>query len=196
MRPTFAAAAFAPFGHPGSEALKTATARATGWIEAREKSEGRRACVVLPQRRHYDALNGFGEGRVSATPRSPGNLSAGPVLVYAANMEMVTLAASAASGSSIAVVDWNLRWLPGWAAVAGAINLVTSERMEPFGGKTAELLDHLDLAGNNGWQDQHGKRDAKRLLAETDLGIPTVQGAMLAYGHSARSVQDLAKLYH
>lgn len=191
---TFSAAAFAPFGQPGSEPLKKAAGRAISWIKQREIAEGRQASVMLPQRRDYDALSGFDKNRPTGTPRSHKNLTAGPVLVYAASLEMIDLATPAAAGSSIAVVDWNLEWLPGWAAAVEATNLQTGEEAAPFVEETAELLEHLHWAGNNGWHDQPGKRDAKRLLAELNLPVTTVQGAMLGYGHSARSIRDLAKL--
>lgn len=194
VKPSFSAAAFAPFGQPDGEALETAAARAISWIKQREIAEGLRASVILPQRHDYDALGGFDKERPSATPRSHGNLAAGPVLVYAASLETIDLASRAARGSSIVVVDWNQRWLPGWAAVVGAVNLQTGQPTDPFAADTSELLQRLDWAGNNGWHDQPGKRDAKRLLVELSLPIATVQGAMLAYGHSTRSIQDLAKL--
>lgn len=190
----FAAAALAPFGHPGSEALEAATGRAIRWIKEREKVEGRQAGVVLPQRRHYDALGGFDKGRPSGTPRSHAKLTAGPVLVYAANMDMLDLGGHVANGSSIVVVDWALKWLPGWAAVVTAVNLQSGEATAAFQAETTELLDQLDWAGNNGWFDKPGKRDAKRLLAEIDLPTAHVQGAMLAYGHSVKSVEALAKI--
>lgn len=193
MKLRFAAAAFAPFGQPDSEALGTATGRAIRWIKEREKAESRQAGVILPQRRDYDALGGFDKARPSGTPHSHAKLVAGPVLVYAANMDMVDLGGRMANGSSIVVVDWALEWLPGWAAAVGAINLQSGKPTAAFDTDTTELLDELDWAGNNGWFDKPGQRDAKRLLAEICLPIAHIQGAMLARGHGAKSVKALAK---
>ena len=154
MKLRFAAAAFAPFGQPDSEALGTATGRAIRWIKEREKAESRQAGVILPQRRDYDALGGFDKARPSGTPHLHAKLVAGPVLVYAANMDMVDLGGRMANGSSIVVVDWALEWLPGWAAAVGAINLQSGKPTAAFDTDTTELLDELDWAGNNGWFDK------------------------------------------
>ncbi|SER27588.1 hypothetical protein SAMN05421756_11192 [Microlunatus flavus] len=60
----------------------------------------------------------------------------------------------------------------------------------------SDLLKDLDFAGNNGWFDAPGKRDARRILQELDrlVGRNYAIGAMLAADHSRKSLDALQKL--
>jgi hypothetical protein len=105
----------------------------------------------------------------------------------------------AASGDerAIAYVAWgNDNWLPGWAAVAGAVDLSSGQQAEPPSQDVRKLLDDLNFAGNNGWYDEPGKRDARHLLGQLDEQVSRdfTIGAMLAMGHSVTSVTDLRAL--
>lgn len=75
-----------------------------------------------------------------------------------------------AGDRAMAYVAWaDDRWLPGWAAAAGSVDLRSAQPAEPPTAPISEFLDDLDRAGNNGWCGHPGKRDARRLLGELDL---------------------------
>jgi hypothetical protein len=71
----------------------------------------------------------------------------------------------------------------GWAGQVHAANLVTGQPTEPAP-DLAEHLDRLLVAGNNGYSDHPGKRDARRILAELrDEGLldEDIPSALAAY---------------
>ena len=88
------------------------------------------------------------------------------------------------------------KWLPGWAAALRAVDISTRSVASEPDEQVRKLLDDLTWAGNNGWSDDPGRRDAKRLLAELDRHEDRQYsiGAMLAAGHSLASLRGLEKL--
>lgn len=167
------------------------------WIVGQERASGRRAGLITPRMTDYRGpIETFKRGRAHSSLRSPKPIGDGPVLVYCTGMDGLDKAASM-DERAIAYVAWaNDPWLPGWAAIVEAVDLTSNRPVEPPADQVRELLDDLDFAGNNGWYDQPGKRDARRLLGQLDGHVSRdyTAGAMLALGHSVRSVTDLRRL--
>jgi hypothetical protein len=183
----------------GNVPLEERAALAIDWITDRERDSGRRASVIVPQAITYqDPIERFKKGRPWASYRSSGKLSRGPVLVFSTGMEGLDRAARLAQDGAISYVAWgDDDWLPGWAAAVAAVDLLSGEAVAVPGPNVESLLDDLDFAGNNGWFDAPGKRDALRLLKElADIGTAPgfIIGAMLATGHTKDSLKHLRKL--
>jgi hypothetical protein len=194
MRNNLTAAALVPFD---ATPLQERAELAIRWIVDQERKVGRRAGLITPQMDDYDEpIETFKRGRDHSSIRSPKSFGNGPVLVYCTGMEGLQKAARG-DDRPIAYVAWgNDPWVPGWAAVVGAVDLSTGLPSEPPTAEVRELFDALDFAGNHGWHDVPGKRDAVRLLGELDELVARnyVVGAMLAMGHSVRSVTSLSAL--
>ncbi|WP_459714560.1 hypothetical protein [Actinophytocola sp. KF-1] len=120
------------------------------------------------------------------------------MLVDVPNARLLELAHRIADGGSLCAVEGAFR-LAGWATATNAINLVTGRRPEPLPEPAVEELAALLRAGNNGWHDQPGKRDAKRILRELVAIMPEVDadfvvGYMVANGAFGDDVEGLRKL--
>jgi hypothetical protein len=179
--------------------LEDRAALAIDWITDRERDSGRRASVIVPLARTYqEPIESFKKSRPWASVRSSSKLGRGPVVVFSTGMEGLDRAARLAQDDAVSYVAWgDDDWLPGWAATVAAIDLLSGESVAPPGPDVESLLDDLDWAGNNGWFDAPGKRDALRLLKElADIGAAPafIIGAMLARGHSRDSLKHLRKL--
>jgi hypothetical protein len=108
------------------------------------------------------------------------------------------LAMGAARGGSLTVVEYPTTPLLGWALEVGAINLLTGVRTpDSRSEQVRQYLDHLHLAGNHGWADAPGERDAKRILKNLrdthSLDLDLITGSMLARGMSAAALQRLRR---
>jgi hypothetical protein len=194
MQQLLSAAAFVPFDDTPLDERSTLAIR---WILDRERETGRRAGLIVPLMRDYgEPIESFERGRPSSSPKSSKSFGSGPVLVFCTGME--GLAKAARSDAEVAYVAWgNDLWVFGWAAAVGAINLRSGQQEEPPSPKVRELLDELAFAGNNGWYDNPGKRDARRILGLLDQQVSRdfTAGAMLARGHSVNTVKDLRALH-
>ena len=75
---------------------------------------------------------------------------------------------------------------------------MTGENAEPLPEGLTEALDRLEFAGNNGWGDAPGKRDAKRILGEMrsvgSLDVALITSALAARGVSAHALKQLRSL--
>lgn len=133
----------------------------------------------------------------TTTPR--GNAPArGPraVLCWFPDHKTMHLAMRSASGGSLTAVEYPTTPLLGWAIEVVACNLTTGEPTpDSRSASTRELLDRLHFAGNNGWADAPGQRDARQILgqlrASGDLDVGLVVGAMLARGASEAALKRL-----
>jgi len=86
-----------------------------------------------------------------------------PVLAFVPDMPTLQFAADLARGSSLCAIETQSNPVRGWAAVTGAVNLLTSEQTK-LDEALAELLDRLVFYGNNGYGDGWGKQNARRIL--------------------------------
>lgn len=99
--------------------------------------------------------------------------------------------------SSLAVVETIGFPIAGWAAWFGAVNLLTGEPTTPLPPPIADAVKSLAFYGNNGFGDQFGKRQARRIaddLQQEDVDWSIVLSASLAAGVSPRGVKNLGKL--
>lgn len=168
---------------------------AVRWIERLEDTTGRRAGLVTPHAgRQGNLVENFKKGRRSTSVKTGGDIGDGPVLVQHTGMDGLI---KFASHRPLAYLAWgDEQWLGGWAAALRAIYLTTRQPVDGPADHVAKLLDDLHLAGNNGWFDQPGRRDACRLVSELDQLVSRGYsvGAMLASGHSRDSLRGLQKL--
>jgi hypothetical protein len=93
-------------------------------------------------------------------------------LAYNLRFDDLDYAEHLARGSSLCATEWPDVPLARWAAARGALNLVTGETTPRPADDVVALLDRLHFAGNNGWFDLPGKRDAERLLRELRAAAP------------------------
>lgn len=175
--------------------LDERTLAAIRWTEGLEQSTGRRAGLVTPLARDYsDPLRAFASGRPSTSVKTAASLGPGPLLAYCIGLEGLV---KFRHRRPLVYVAWpNDYWLDGWAAAIGAVDIMTRHPLAEAQDPVSELLKDLDLAGNNGWFDAWGKRDARRILQELDhlVGRSYAVGAMLAADHSKKSLEGLRKL--
>lgn len=101
-----------------------------------------------------------------ATPQGRERFDHGPVLAYVPDERSLKFALDLARGYSLAIVETVSFPLAGWAAGAGAINLldgrITSSNIPD---DVKADLDHaVFFGGNNGWTGQHEKQHARNHL--------------------------------
>lgn len=163
---------------------------------------GIRGVVVTHLRRDVatPSLTRFAAKHLHVTRRSGGSPQGGvPVLVDMPNARLLEVAHRCADGGSLCAIEGGPFTLAGWAAATDAINLVTGRRPEPLPDPVVKALAALRWAGNNGWHDQSGKRDAKRILRELTAAMPSIDadfiiGYMVAKGAFGDSAEGLRKL--
>jgi len=78
--------------------------------------------------------------------------------------------------------------------------LATGQRAEPLNNDLLELLDRLLLAGNNGWADRPGKRDAQRRLGQLSAAAPSldadfITGYVIGKGASDHGAEQLRAIF-
>lgn len=168
-------AAWVPFGN-GQTPDKVALA--VDWIE-RECADQQTTGVAIISRKGdlsgYSApLREFAARHEATTKRgsAPRRTTPGPVLAYNLLFDDLAYAESLARGSALCATEWPDVPLTGWAAARGALNLVTGDITPQPADEVVSLLDRLHFAGNNGWFDGPGKRDAKRLLDDLRAEAP------------------------
>jgi hypothetical protein len=146
------------------------------------------------------SLERFAANHLHATLRSRVIPQGGaPVLVDMPNARLLEVAHHGAGGWSLCAIEGGQLGLAGWAAATNALNLVTSQRPEPLPDPVLKALAELRWAGNNGWHDQPGKRDARRILRELIVAMPSIDadfviGYMIAQGAFGDSAETLRKL--
>lgn len=121
-----------------------------------------------------------------------------PVLAYVPHLEDMEYARTIAGGNALAVVETTSCPLSGWASAVAALNLITGQTVSPVDHPGFDdWFDMLLFAGNNGYADDYGKRDAQRLLGEPTaaaVGKETILGGLIANGISADGVNRIAAL--
>lgn len=197
-------AAWLPFD-PDNGQTAAGLRLAVSWVERESKDQGRAALLVTPRKdidqyeaplREFAARHEWGTRRGGMRRRPAGGR---PVLVHWPMFDDLVYASSLARGASLCATEWPGVPLAGWASAVGALNLVTGETTPRPGDDMVALLDHLRFAGNNGWFDAPGKRDALRLLGELRAVDPRldarfIAGYMLGMGKGASAVENLVKL--
>lgn len=192
-------AAWVPFEEGG---LEQPAALAVEWIEHECLEQGAGGLLVTPRAKvdgltqplqDFAARHGSTSARGGRPRRSGGD---GPVLVAYPELSDLEFAGPRARGSSLCALEWPDLPLAGWATARDAVNLVTGEVPAPLDDGVAKLLERLVFAGNNGWFDASGKRDARRLLGELGVAAPWLDadflaGYVLGKGQSADAAKHL-----
>jgi hypothetical protein len=191
-----------PIGH--EVAGQDPTALAVERIERQCSEAGVLGVLVTGSRRAAatPSLKRFAQNHVHVTRRSRSNASPGrgPVLVDMPDAGLLADAHRLAHGQSLCAVESGAFRLRGWAAATHAVDLMSGERTSPPTDEALRLLDAIVFAGNNGWADEPGKRDAKRLLGELALAMPSldadfVEGYVIGKGASKYDVNQLRALW-
>jgi hypothetical protein len=180
------------------------TALAVQHVE-RQYSEAGVDCVLVTLRRIDAAtpsLQRFAQQHVHVTRRSRSSAFPGgePVLLDMPDAGLLAEAHKLAHGWSLCAIESGAFRMRGWAVATRAVDLVTGERTAPPTNETLRLLDALVFAGNNGWADGPGKRDAQRLLGELTVAIPSldtdfVAGYVIDKGMSGESAKRLRTMW-
>ncbi|GAA0704942.1 hypothetical protein GCM10010193_69970 [Kitasatospora atroaurantiaca] len=185
---------------PWEEAL----ALAAEWVADRCEAENALAVLVTNafNSPSYPAVLARLGGYDHVTPRSSAQIAGErPTLAFVPVPKAMDLAVHLARNSSLAVVESrNLYPLSAWARGVGAINLLDPDgAIAPLDARLAEAVEDLHMCGNNGYVDNYGKRDAKRILAglkqQGILDIDEIVGAVSARGirhEAAARLRELA----
>jgi hypothetical protein len=179
---------------------------AVEWVRQECADQGAGGVLVLNAfgaEQEIPSLRRFAAEHAVTTPRASRarvGRGKGPVLAYVPDERTLDFAASLARGSSLAIVE-SVHGFPleGWARQLGAIDLTRPEEQpERLASELAEAIDRLDFYKNNGFGDQFGKQQARRILQDLrDAGLlerDVVLGALAAKGASDRAVRNLGKL--
>ncbi|MBV9142978.1 MAG: hypothetical protein JO115_19045 [Pseudonocardiales bacterium] len=195
-------ATWLPIGH--EVAGQDPTALAVEHVERQCSEAGARGVLMTSCRRDAatPSLKRFARQHVHVTRRSRSSafLGGGPVLLDMPDAGLLADAHKLAHGRSLCVIESGAFRLHGWAAATRAVDLMTGERTAPPTNETLRLLDALVFAGNNGWADGPGKRDAQRLLGELAVAIPSldadfVAGYVISKGVSGEGVKRLRTIW-
>jgi hypothetical protein len=190
--------AYAPWS---GAALGEVAERALAWV-ASETGAGRSSVLFVDQLDVYrsapEALQTFYRPGQVQSIKGKWVGGGGPILAWLPTFDAF-VEATRKAGAAICAVEHPDSPLSGWAIATRAIDLGTGgPTPDTRSPEIAELLDHLVFAGNNGWTDSPGKRDARRLLAELksagalDEGL--VIGHVIASGASRIGVRQLETL--
>lgn len=166
---------------------------AVAWVKQECMEQGRDGLLITPKKNislYAEPIQEFAARhkwitRLGGMRRQPAD--GGPVLVHCPMFDDLHYAAGLARDSSLCVTEWPDVPLAGWASAVGALNLVTGETTPRPADEVVRLLDRLHFAGNNGWSDGPGKRDALLLLSELRTTAPQldqwfIAGYMLGMG--------------
>jgi hypothetical protein len=159
---------------------------AVAWVEQECVEQGRVGLLITPGTdvsRYAAPIQEFAAGHKWITRRGGmrRRVAGGrPVLVHCPTFDDLYYAAGLARGSSLCATEWPDVPLAGWASAVGALNLVTGETTLRAADEVVRLLDQLHVAGNNGWFDGPGKRDALRLLSELRTAAPHLAERFIA----------------
>ncbi|MHA6628913.1 hypothetical protein ACU61A_26040 [Pseudonocardia sichuanensis] len=177
-------AAWVPFD-PDNGQTPALLELAVDWIEQECAAQGTRGVLIVPRKPISDypqpiqkfATRHEGTSRRGSAPR---RMAPGPVLAHSLLLDDLDYAEHLARGSSLCATEWPDVPLVGWAAARGALNLVTGEVTPQPADDVVVLLNHLHFAGNNGWSDGPGRRDAERLLHELQAAAPDLDARYVA----------------
>lgn len=196
-RQTAYRAAWVPDDDP-QRPWEDAAALAVEWTRVRARELGRLPLLVTFSFQNGEGVDAFrGLERITTrSSQSAGAMGARPVLAYVPEQRVLELAHRRARGATLCVVESVSFPIHGWARESAAVNLLDGSVLPPLDPALATGLDRLQRAGNNGWGDQPGKRDATRLLGELRLNLDCAEvfGYVLARGASERGVTNLRKI--
>lgn len=191
----FEAAAWLPC--PTSPEAHRAGLRAVQrWVHEQERRVGAES-VLFTETFHVDPhylFRDFRRGVDHFSVRSSGGRTSGPVLALHPSWKVLERAQYKAM-SAICVWEGHVP-MRGWAGQVGAVDLSTGEPTTPDRG-LVEPLEELVLAGNNGYADKPGERDARRVLSEIRaLGLlgHDLPSAVVAHDLSDQAAERLATL--
>ncbi|CAL9676408.1 hypothetical protein ACFW40_33320 [Streptomyces sp. NPDC058807] len=179
---------------------------AVKWVRrecAEQSADGVLVLNAFGVEQQIPSLRRFAAEHTVTTPRASRDRvgrGKGPVLAYVPDERTLDFAASLARGSSLAIVE-SIHGFPleGWARQLGAIDLTRPhEQPEQLNSELTEAIDRLVFYKNNGFGDQFGKQQARRILQDLRaaglLERDIILGAMAAKGASDRAVRNLGKL--
>jgi hypothetical protein len=181
-----------------------AVALAVPWVRARARPGT--AIVVTPTRHqltYTGPLSDFATVNQSTTPRSRTRVTrGGPVLAYVPGAEELALAISLAHISALCVVETHTNPVAGWAAEAGAVNLLRPDavprRLDP---DLAEALERLRFYGTSAFTHPLDKDRARGILRDLHaaekldpVAADQLVSALAAMGVRAHGLTNLRKL--
>ncbi|MFF2375028.1 hypothetical protein ACFVUW_11660 [Streptomyces xiamenensis] len=179
---------------------------AVEWIRQECADQGACGLLVLNAfgvEQQIPSLGRFAAEHAVTTPGAARDRVApgvGPVLAYAPVEKTLDFATDLARGSSLAIVESVHGFsLEGWARQLGAIDLTRpDEHPEPIAPALVKAIDRLDFYKDNGFGDQFGKQQARRILQDLyDAGLlerNVILGALAAKEASSRALRNLSKL--
>lgn len=167
------------------EAHRAGIEAVTEWLHEQVQRTGSAAVLVtdtFPTDEDILSLGPFQRGSTHFTVKSSGPATSGPVLVFRPTRKALDVAQDMARS---AICVWELGDTPihGWAGQVGAVDLTTGGTTTPDP-RLAAYIDRLVVAGNNGYADVPGLRDARSILTEMrDHGLldQDLPGALAAY---------------
>lgn len=138
-------------------------------------------------------------GRYRQTTPKAGCAPRGPLLVYWPDLRMMCTAHRLARGNAVAVVEAGDFALPGWAAVAHAVDLLHPDVPSVgLNAQLAEAVEQLDFYGNSAYSHGGGRDRAKDVLAglrqDAPLDRDLILSALLARGASLTALKALENL--
>src|SRR6266545_4121562 len=163
--PTTYRAAWVPDNDP-NRPWDDAAALAVEWIELEAADQGQEAVLVtntMDSQPLNSPLGQYMQHGKHFSPRSRPNFRGVPVLAYVPVAKTLELAISVARGSSLCVVETDTYPVRGWAAVVGAVDLLTGDRNE-LDSRLAEPLDRLEFYGNNAYGPPFDRQRARSVL--------------------------------
>lgn len=192
----FEAAAWVPCPNSPEE-HQAGLAAVERWVRQQEQRTGARS-VLLTDTFGVDddiaAIGPYQRGTSYFSARHGGPRTRGPVLAFRPTRKLVTVAQRMALA---AICVWeSTPPVLGWAGQVHAINLSTGQTTVPDPA-LADLLGKLVWAGNNGYHDEPGQRDARRILGEmADQGLldQDVPSALLAHNFSVAALDNIDKI--
>jgi len=177
-----------------------AAALAVVWIEAEAASQSRDAILLtntLDGHGFGGPLSRYVRGRTHFSPRSRPTGRGAPVLAYVPTPDTLELAMSVARGSAICVVESVAHPVRGWAAVVGAVNLLTGQPTT-VDARLAKPLQRLKFYGNNGYGPDFDRRSAQLILddlrGEGLLDRDLIVGGLAALHISVRGQQRIRQM--
>jgi len=188
----FTAAAWLPAPNT-VEAHEHGWAAVEHWIREQEKVAGAPSVLLTCdfQVDDHGLLGTYRRGSTHYSAKAGGPPTSGPVFVHHPTRRAMRAAQDMAL-SAICVWEHPSDPVLGWAGQVHAVDLVTGQPTRSAAA-LAEHLDRLLFAGNNGYADRPGARDARHILAELrdeDLLGEDIPGALAAYEDISVAAQD------
>lgn len=179
-------------------------APAVEYVDRQCTEAGKRGILVTHTKTDLatPSLEHFARNHYHATQRSHQDVrpGSGPVLVDMPDLTLLALAHSLANGESLCAVESGALNLNGWAVATRAMNLHTGQTESNPPPAILKLFDDLLWAGNNGWFDSLGKRDAQRLLkiilkASSSYDADFVASYVIGKGKSADAAKQIRAIF-